>query len=229
MGGASFNEFLDVIGQRVRLKGFNKYKAGLCNKNDSTGLYSVYREFETNEIMFHVSTLLPYTPNNRQQLPRKRHIGNDIVTVVFQDPGALPFIPNIRSQFQHVFIIVRAHNPCTENTQYSIAVTRSKNVPMFGPPIPTGALFPKGPAFAKFLLTKIINAENAAHRSDKFVSMATRTRQEYLRTSQPTTSRKLPSTQDLSLRYLHQRKSRLSVPVSLQMPASGELCHGLLS
>jgi len=180
-GGASFNEFLDVIGQRVRLKGFNKYKAGLCNKNDSTGLYSVYREFETNEIMFHVSTLLPYTPNNRQQLPRKRHIGNDIVTVVFQEPGALPFIPNIRSQFQHVFIIVRAHNPCTENTQYSIAVTRSKNVPMFGPPIPTGALFPKGPAFAKFLLTKIINAENAAHRSDKFVSMATRTRQEYLK------------------------------------------------
>ena len=23
-----------------------------------------------------------------------------------------------RSQFQHVFIIVRAHNPCTDNTQY---------------------------------------------------------------------------------------------------------------
>ena len=27
----------------------------------------------------------------------------------------------------------------------------------------------------------MINAENAAHRSDKFVSMATRTRQEYLK------------------------------------------------
>jgi len=180
-GGPAFNEFLDVIGQRVRLKGFNKYKAGLCNKNDSTGLYSVYNDFEGNEIMFHVSTLLPYTPNNRQQLPRKRHIGNDIVTVVFQEPGALPFIPNIRSQFQHVFIIVRAHNPCTENTQYSVAVTRSKNVPMFGPPIPAGALFTKSSSFTKFILTKVINAENAAHRSDKFVSMATRTRQEYLK------------------------------------------------
>ena len=33
--------------------------------DDSTGLYSVYSEFEGNEIMFHVSTLLPYTPNNR--------------------------------------------------------------------------------------------------------------------------------------------------------------------
>ena len=35
-----------------------------------------------------------------------------------QEPGALPFIPNIRSQFQHVFIIVRAHNPCSDNTHY---------------------------------------------------------------------------------------------------------------
>jgi hypothetical protein len=58
---------------------------------------------------------------------------------------------------------------------------RSKSVPMFGPNIPTDAKFPKGEIFAKFLLTKIINAENAAHRSDKFVSMALRTRQELLK------------------------------------------------
>ena len=32
-GGPAFEEFLDLIGQRVRLKGFNKYKAGLCNKS----------------------------------------------------------------------------------------------------------------------------------------------------------------------------------------------------
>ena len=32
-GGPEFNEFLDHIGQRVRLKGFDKYKAGLCTKS----------------------------------------------------------------------------------------------------------------------------------------------------------------------------------------------------
>lgn len=116
---------------------------------DSTGLYSVYAQYQDCEIMFHVSTLLPFTPNNRQQvylhknkhfffkykktlnmlltiyvvvllqLLRKRHIGNDIVTIVFQEPGAQPFTPkNIRSQFQHVFIVVQAVNPCSENTQY---------------------------------------------------------------------------------------------------------------
>lgn len=133
-------------------------------------------------MQFHVSSLLPFTPNNRQQLLRKRHIGNDIVTIVFQEPGALPFTPrNIRSQFQHVFIIIRVINPCTENTQYQVAVTRSKEVPVFGPPIKTGATFPKSKAFVEFLLAKIINAEHAAHRSEKFATMATRTRQEYLK------------------------------------------------
>ncbi len=33
-GGAAFNEFLEVIGQKVRLKGFEQYKAGLDNKSE---------------------------------------------------------------------------------------------------------------------------------------------------------------------------------------------------
>ncbi|CAH0561452.1 unnamed protein product [Brassicogethes aeneus] len=180
--GPAFLEFLDTIGKTVKLNGFNKYKAGLDNKSDSTGLYSVYAEHQDCEIMFHVSTMLPFTAQNRQQLLRKRHIGNDIVTIVFQEPGALPFTPKgIRSQFQHVFIVVNAINPCTENTYYKIAVSRSKEVEVFGPPIKEGAVFPKGKVFTDFLLAKVVNAENAAHRSEKFVTMATRTRQEYLK------------------------------------------------
>ncbi|KAF3818213.1 hypothetical protein GH733_012521 [Mirounga leonina] len=164
--GPAFEEFLALIGEKVCLKGFTKYAAQL----------------DDYEIMFHVSTLLPYTPNNRQQLLRKRHIGNDIVTIIFQEPGALPFTPkNIRSHFQHVFIIVRAHNPCTDNVCYSMAVTRSKDAPPFGPPIPSGTTFRKSDVFRDFLLAKVINAENAAHKSDKFHTMATRTRQEYLK------------------------------------------------
>ncbi|XP_064862448.1 signal-induced proliferation-associated 1-like protein 2 isoform X4 [Oncorhynchus nerka] len=178
----SLEEFLDLLGQRVRLKGFTKYRAQLDNKTDSTGTHSLYTTYKDYELMFHVSTLLPYTPNNRQQLLRKRHIGNDIVTVIFQEPGALPFTPkNIRSHFQHVFIIVRVHNPCTENVCYSVAVTRSKDVPAFGPPIPQGVLFPKSAMFRDFLLAKMMNGENAVHKSDKFRAMAMRTRQEYLK------------------------------------------------
>ncbi|XP_045715520.1 signal-induced proliferation-associated 1-like protein 2 isoform X1 [Phyllostomus hastatus] len=180
--GPAFEEFLDLLGQRVRLKGFSKYRAQLDNKTDSTGTHSLYTTYKDYELMFHVSTMLPHMPNNRQQLLRKRHIGNDIVTIVFQEPGALPFTPkSIRSHFQHVFVIVRVHSPCTENVCYSVGVSRSKDVPPFGPPIPKGVTFPKSAVFRDFLLAKVINAENAAHKSEKFRAMATRTRQEYLK------------------------------------------------
>ncbi|XP_027563173.1 signal-induced proliferation-associated 1-like protein 3, partial [Neopelma chrysocephalum] len=117
--GPALEEFLELLGEKVSLKSFSKYAAQLDTKTDSTGTHSLYTTYQDYEIMFHVSTMLPYTPNNRQQLLRKRHIGNDIVTIIFQEPGALPFTPqNIRSHFQHVFIIVRAHHPCTDNVSY---------------------------------------------------------------------------------------------------------------
>ncbi|XP_062368427.1 LOW QUALITY PROTEIN: signal-induced proliferation-associated 1-like protein 3 [Cinclus cinclus] len=202
--GPALEEFLTLLGEKVTLKSFTKYAAQLDTKTDSTGTHSLYTTYQDYEIMFHVSTMLPYTPNNRQQvrpeipalprdsdhgdwgisrLLRKRHIGNDIVTIIFQEPGALPFTPqNIRSHFQHVFIIVRAHQPCSDNVSYSVAVTRSKDVPPFGPPVPpSGVTFRRSDHFRAFLLAKAINAENAAHKSHKFRTMATRTRQEYLR------------------------------------------------
>ncbi|XP_077397761.1 signal-induced proliferation-associated 1-like protein 3 [Festucalex cinctus] len=178
----AFSAFLELLGEQVLLKGFSKYAAQLDTKTDSTGTHSLYTTYQGYEVMFHISTMLPYMPNNPQQLLRKRHIGNDIVTIIFQEPGALPFTPqNIRSHFQHVFVIVRVHNPCSENTYYSVAVTRMKDVPPFGPPIPSSITFRNSDTFRNFLLAKIINAENAAHKSEKFHTMATRTRQEYLR------------------------------------------------
>ncbi|KAM7004072.1 LOW QUALITY PROTEIN: signal-induced proliferation-associated 1-like protein 3 [Passerculus sandwichensis] len=181
--GPALDEFLTLLGEKVTLRAFSKYAAQLDTKTDSTGTHSLYTTYQDYEIMFHVSTMLPYTPNNRQQLLRKRHIGNDIVTIIFQEPGALPFTPqNVRSHFQHVFIIVRAHQPCSDNVCYSVAVTRSKDVPPFGPPVPpSGVTFRRSELFRAFLLAKAINGENAAHKSRKFRAMATRTRQEYLR------------------------------------------------
>uniref|UniRef100_A0A0N4Z8W4 Rap-GAP domain-containing protein n=1 Tax=Parastrongyloides trichosuri TaxID=131310 RepID=A0A0N4Z8W4_PARTI len=178
----AFEEFLEFLGTRVRLKGFDQYKGGLDTKADTTGTHSIYTEYQAHEIMFHISTMLPFTPNNKQQLLRKRHIGNDMVTIIFQEPGALPFSPiTVRSHFQHVFIIVRVNNPCTDNVTYTIAVSRAKDVPTFGPVIPSNATFGKSTEFHDFLITKIINAENAVHRSKKFASMAARARRESLK------------------------------------------------
>ncbi|CAE1170042.1 SIPA1L2 [Acanthosepion pharaonis] len=223
--GPAFEEFLECIGTRVRLKGFDKYRGQLDNKMDSTGTHSIYSTFNNYEIMFHVSTLLPFTPSNRQQLLRKRHIGNDIVSIVFQEPGALPFTPkSVRSHFQHVFIIVRVHNPNTPEVSYSVAVSRCKDVPPFGPPIPETP-FKKGPEFTDFLFAKVINGENAAHQSEKFKAMAARTHQEYLRdlATNYVTSTALDSTSKLSKFTLGsgRKKERSKVKIVPDFHAKG--------
>jgi len=78
-----------------------------------TGETSVFTEFDGYDIMFHVSTMLPFNDKDPQQLERKRHIGNDICTIVFIDtPDHAKYKPMfspdmISSHFLHVFIVVR--------------------------------------------------------------------------------------------------------------------------
>lgn len=52
--------------------------------------------------MFHVSTMLPFNPNDEQQVCKKRHIGNDVVVIIFKENN-IPFDPLcIRSQFNRM-------------------------------------------------------------------------------------------------------------------------------
>ena len=54
----------------------------------------MFTEYRGYEVMFHVSTLLPYSATDKQQLARKRHIGNDICTVIFVDEEASSTTPS---------------------------------------------------------------------------------------------------------------------------------------
>ena len=66
--GSPFDQLLKLLGDRVALKGFDRFLGGLDPNNDLTGKESVFTEFEGNEIMFHVSTLLPYSNSDNQQV-----------------------------------------------------------------------------------------------------------------------------------------------------------------
>ena len=122
--------------------------------------------------MFHVSSMIPYKANDSQQLSRKRHIGNDVVSIVFQEENT-PFSPNsIRSHFLHCFIVVQVENPNTDQTHYKVSIAAKEGVPKFAPSLPNPCIFKKGADFRDFLLTKILNAENAAVKSDKFSALA---------------------------------------------------------
>uniref|UniRef100_A0A913I4Q0 Rap-GAP domain-containing protein n=1 Tax=Strongyloides stercoralis TaxID=6248 RepID=A0A913I4Q0_STRER len=203
----SFNEFLSILGERVQLKGFEGYRGGLDIHHGQTGDESIYTQFKNKQIMFHVSTMLPYTVGDSQQLQRKRHIGNDIVAIVFQEENT-PFCPDlIKSNFLHTYIVIQPIGSGTDNCRYSVSVTARNDVPFFGPTLPSPSIFKKGQDFKTFLLTKLINAENAAYKSEKFAKLAERTRISLLDTLYLTLKEKsefyglsfLDSTENMSL------------------------------
>jgi len=59
--------------------------------------------------MYHVATLLPNQPADEQKVERKRHIGNDVVTIVFKEQATQEdrFDPSIlTSHFIHCVFVV---------------------------------------------------------------------------------------------------------------------------
>ncbi|XP_054262334.1 uncharacterized protein LOC128986173 [Macrosteles quadrilineatus] len=177
-----FNEFLQILGERVRLKGFDKYKGGLDTVHDLTGLYSVYTNWRGIEIMFHVSTQLPYESHDPQKLQRKRHIGNDIVCVVFLEADNTSFSPAcIKSHFLHTFILVRTSPRIKRKpTRYEVSVVTRDEVGAYKPYLWEQSVFDKGPMFREWLLTKIVNGERASYSAPKFARMQERTRSQML-------------------------------------------------
>ncbi|XP_075881034.1 rap1 GTPase-activating protein 1 isoform X10 [Nelusetta ayraudi] len=178
----AFVEFLEFLGHKIELHDFKGFRGGLDVTHGQTGTESVYTSFHNKEIMFHVSTKLPYTEGDSQQLQRKRHIGNDIVAIMFQEENT-PFVPDmIQSNFLHAYVVVQVEDACTDNVTYKVSVTARDDVPFFGPALPDPAIFKKGPEFHEFLFTKLINAEYACYKAEKFAKLEERTRSALLET-----------------------------------------------
>lgn len=130
----SLVRFLDLVGTKIELNGYIGYAGGLDTKAGETGEFSYVSRWREHEIMFHVCPLMPLREQDKQQINRKRHVGNginassflpffffccsraptsipvipaDIVCIVFVEQGG-EFDPTIvRSQFLHVFVVVR--------------------------------------------------------------------------------------------------------------------------
>jgi hypothetical protein len=147
-GSPEYNQFLALLGEKVELLGWTRYRAGLDVKANNTGTHSVHTTFHDFQIMFHVATLLPHTAE-AQQVERKRHIGNDIGVIVFKE-GPEPFVADtFRSEFNHVFAVVSK-----SGNAYNLEVIIKDGVPAFGPKLPTPPIFEDPSVFREFLLCK---------------------------------------------------------------------------
>lgn len=149
---ADFKQFLELLGDRVNLLGWKRFAADLDTRENATGTESVFREFRGVEIMFHVSTMLPFSATDPQQIARKSKVGNDVVVIVFKE-GATPFpVHRIKSTFSQVYILIQ---PVPDN-KYRVSIANKVGIAPYGPFLPDPPLFSRSPEFITFLLTKCL-------------------------------------------------------------------------
>lgn len=169
----AYNKFLGILGEKVLLEGFTGPKCGLDTKTNTTGTHTIYTVFNGFEIVYHVATLLPFSEQNPQQLERKRHIGNDVVCIIFLE-GKGSFDPSIiHTKFTHVFAVVQHYKNKKGKDIYKLAISNKEGVVEYGPSIPN-INWESDEQFREFLLTKLINGERAAYYSPNFGQSRTR-------------------------------------------------------
>jgi hypothetical protein len=157
-GSTLYTQFLHSLGKLIPLKGSKEYTGGLDTVAGVDGEYAVVWEDSASatQIVFHTTTLMPtHLDRDPQCSLKKRHIGNDFVTIAYDDSGfdtneTVPLAPSSSSasnsdtlapaaenkvfgfhtlpgQFNFVNIVIK---PC-ENK-----VRQEKNRPAPGPAIP---------------------------------------------------------------------------------------------
>ncbi|EFA75957.1 hypothetical protein PPL_10533 [Heterostelium album PN500] len=178
-GSDDFNEFLSILGERIQLQGWQNYRGGLDVKSNTTGTESIYEKYQGFEIMFHVATMLPYSHLDTQQVEKKRHIGNDIVVIIFKE-GDKPFNPNIiQSDFNHVFIVVSVDKSNMSRggaKRYKLSVVYKDGVGSSKPSLEYPCSFEANQDFKNYLLCKLINSECASYEAPSFKIKIQRTR-----------------------------------------------------
>jgi hypothetical protein len=116
-------DFLQILADRVRLKGFEKYRGDLDIKNDLHGEYSYYTQYNNREIMFNVAPMIPSTTVNESSVKRKGLVGNSFVCIVFQEPD-VEFLPDfITGKVTQIYLTVQ---PIKINEQTYYKVKHSK-------------------------------------------------------------------------------------------------------
>jgi RAP1 GTPase activating protein 1 len=167
----AFQQFLTFLGEKIELKGWKGYRAGLDISEGQTGLHSYYTKWQGYEIMFHVAPLLPMSTADKQQLERKRHVGNDIVVVIFVDSDQTFKLSSISSKQNHVFCFVKPHGD-----GYMQSTLNKNGVPVYTPELPEPAYYERNAVSRDFFLHKLVNGERASYKSPSFAPKISRTR-----------------------------------------------------
>jgi hypothetical protein len=130
----AFKKFLNFLGENIELRGWKGYRAGLdVSGSNNTGTQSVYTKWQGYEIMFHVSTLLPFNEKDKQQVREKHHFIDEIHAIVAHLTKTKQ---NRFTCFQHHFGSFSSNGNVTSETTLSLSSSKIQTPPSNSPPSP---------------------------------------------------------------------------------------------
>ncbi|KAM5332102.1 tuberin isoform 4-T5 [Glossophaga mutica] len=107
-GSYRYTEFLTGLGKLIELKDCQPdkvYLGGLdvCGED---GQFTYCWHDDIMQAVFHIATLMPTKDVDKHRCDKKRHLGNDFVSIVYNDSGEDFKLGTIKGQFNFVHVIV---------------------------------------------------------------------------------------------------------------------------
>ncbi|XP_062036599.1 tuberin isoform X11 [Lepus europaeus] len=107
-GSYRYAEFLTGLGKLIELKDCQPdkvYLGGLdvCGED---GQFTYCWHDDIMQAVFHIATLMPTKDVDKHRCDKKRHLGNDFVSIVYNDSGEDFKLGTIRGQFNFVHVII---------------------------------------------------------------------------------------------------------------------------
>ncbi|XP_066238984.1 tuberin isoform X6 [Saccopteryx leptura] len=107
-GSYRYTEFLTGLGKLIELKDCQPdkvYLGGLdvCGED---GQFTYCWHDDIMQAVFHIATLMPTKDMDKHRCDKKRHLGNDFVSIVYNDSGEDFKLGTIKGQFNFVHVII---------------------------------------------------------------------------------------------------------------------------
>ncbi|EEB09703.2 tuberin [Schizosaccharomyces japonicus yFS275] len=146
----NFDLFLQKLGNVCELKSKNGiFAGGLDRENDIDGKFAYYWRNRIVQLIYHCTTLMPTNLERDPQCTlKKRHIGNDFVSIIFNESGVDYDFNTIPGQFNFVNIVI---SPVSKPSGASSANSEFYKVQVL--------TRQEGSDFSPFIVPKVISAD----------------------------------------------------------------------
>ena len=111
------------------------------------------------ELVFHDTTRMPTDEADEQQIQKKKHVGNDHVSVIWSEHNVEYDTEVIRSQFNFVHVIIYP----LQNGLHRIQVKKKENIPCFGPLVDGALVSPQ--LLPSLVRATLINANRVVRQA----------------------------------------------------------------